>query len=417
MIPITRPYLGDQEVKAVEEVIRSGWVTQGPKIEIFEQDFANYVDSTYACAVSNCTSALHLSLIAIGVKPGDVVITVSHSFIATANAVRHCAAEPVFVDIDPKTYNMSPDGLSMFINQECEYRDNGFLYYKNLDKITSGQSPLAAFRGLESINGNSIGRVGAIMPVHQMGMPCDMQGILSVAQRYNIPVVEDAACALGSEISFHGHNNWDKIGRPHADIACFSFHPRKIITTGDGGMIVSNNKKYIAKLKLLRQHGMSISDVKRHSSRELVFERYVTEGWNYRLTDIQAAIGIEQLKKLPEIIQKRITLAKWYNDALSALEWLKTPYEPSWCKTNYQSYPVRISKPVTRNELMSLLLSNEIGVKPGIMNAHKEPPYLEIGWSLPCSEAARDEVILLPLYPGMQESDVAQITELIRNSS
>jgi len=230
-IPLAKPYLGKKEADAASDTILSGWVTQGQRVQEFEEAFASYVGSKYACAVSSCTDALHLSLLAVGVKPGDVVITVSHSFIATANSVRFCGAEPVFVDIDPQTYNMCPTELKSFLDQDCESRNN-YLFYKDTTRIACGESPLPF------IEQNQRGRVAAIIPVHQLGMPCDLNAILDIAGQYNLPVVEDAACSLGNEICIN--NKWEKIGKPHGDIACFSFHPRKMITTGDGGMITTN---------------------------------------------------------------------------------------------------------------------------------------------------------------------------------
>ena len=198
-IPIAKPWIGEPEAEAARRAIMSGWVTQGPEVAGFEQEFAAYVGANYACAVSNCTTALHLALLAVGVQPKDEVITVSHSYIATANSIRYCGAIPVFVDIEPQTYNINPVLIE--------------------DAISN--------------------RTRAILIVHQMGMPCDLKAILAIAHRYNLPVIEDAACAIGSEILWDGQ--WEKIGKPHGDIACFSFHPRKVITTGDGGMITTNN--------------------------------------------------------------------------------------------------------------------------------------------------------------------------------
>ena len=219
MIPIARPFLGNEEANAAKDVILSGWVTQGPKVKEFEEAFASYVGSKLACAVSSCTTALHLSLLAVGVKPGDVVITVSHSFIASANAIRHCGAEPVFIDIDPATFNMSPSALEKCLNDECENIDET-LVYSNITDLARGESPLVNMinKGGETCK---LGRVSAVMPVHQMGIPCDLNEIIKLTQRFKIPVVEDAACAIGNEIKIN--NKWEKIGKPHGDIACFSF--------------------------------------------------------------------------------------------------------------------------------------------------------------------------------------------------
>ena len=245
-VPVARPHLGQEEVSAAGRAILSGWVTQGPEVAAFEREFAAYVGAPHACAVSSGTTALHLALLAVGVRPGDEVITVSHSYIATANSIRYCGAKPVFVDIDPATFNIDPRKIEPAISE----------------------------------------RTRAILCVHQMGMPCDLKAILDIARHRGLPVVEDAACAIGSEILWQGQ--WEKIGKPHGDVACFSFHPRKLLTTGDGGMLTTADTEIDRKFRLWRQHGMSVPDTVRHSSPTVVFESYPELGFNYRLTDIQA---------------------------------------------------------------------------------------------------------------------------------
>lgn len=376
-IPIAKPELGEEEAAAAREAILSGWVTQGPRVTAFEEAFAHYVGASHACAVSNCTTALHLALHVLGVGQGDEVLTVSHSFIATANVVRYCGATPVFVDIEPRTFNIDPT------------------------KIEAAITP----------------RTRVIMPVHQMGMPCDMAAIMAVARRHDLPVVEDAACAIGSEI--RTGDRWERIGRPHGTIACFSFHPRKIVTTGDGGMLTTSDSALDAKFRLLRQHAMSVPDTTRHAAKSVIFEEYPEVGFNYRMTDIQAAVGNVQLRRLPGILARRIELAECYSRALAEIPGLVAPFVPEYARPNYQSYPVQVTAeyPLSRNDLMNHLLACKISTRRGIMNAHQEPAYANTGqFHLPVSELARDNVVLLPLFHSMTDADQEYVIECLRRS-
>ena len=377
MIPVARPSLGEEEAAAAREAILSGWVTQGPQVAAFETEFAQYVGASHACAVSSCTTALHLALLAVGVRPGDEVITVSHSFIATANAVRYCGARPVFVDVDPRTCNMNPDLLET--------------------AITS--------------------RTRAIMPVHQMGLPCDMEAILEVAQQYELPVVEDAACAVGSELRVD--QRWERIGRPHGTVACFSFHPRKILTTGDGGMLTTSDPDLDRRFRLLRQHGMSVSDVVRHSANQVIFEDYPVVGFNYRMTDIQAAVGRVQLRRLPAMLAERREWAACYTQALRQVPGLQPPRVPDYARPNFQSYAVRVMPeyPLSRDGLMQTLLDLGVSTRRGIMNAHQEGACADLPQqSLPHSEAARDSIILLPLFSGLTREQQQRVIDCLRRA-
>jgi dTDP-4-amino-4,6-dideoxygalactose transaminase len=373
-VPISKPSLGEEEAAAARRAILSGWVTQGPEVQAFEEEFAAYVGAPHACAVSSCTTALHLALHALGVGPGDEVVTVSHSFIATANAVRHCGARPVFVDIDPRTYNMDPALIEAAITP----------------------------------------RTRAIMPVHQVGLPCDMGAVLAVAERHGLPVVEDAACAIGSELRVG--QSWCRVGRPHGTVACFSFHPRKVITTGDGGMLTTRDPALDRTFRLLRQHGMSVPDTARHASLTVVFEDYPVVGFNYRMTDIQAAVGREQLRRLPGILDRRVALAEAYTRALREVPGMEPPHVPTYGRPNYQSYAVRVTPafPLGRDALMQALLDQGVSTRRGIMNAHQEGAYPGQSTApLPHSEAARDDVILLPLFDAMTGDDQSYVIEAV----
>ena len=335
MIPIALPLLGDEEANAARDAVLSGWVSQGPQVAAFERDFAALVGAPYACAVSNCTTALHLALTALDIGPGDEVITASHSFIATANCVRYCGATPVFVDIDPDTYNI------------------------DADRVAEAITP----------------RTRAIIAVHQMGMPCDLTALTALADRHGVVLIEDAACAAGSE--FRENNQWARIGKPHGRIACFSFHPRKVITTGEGGMLTTADPELDRKFKLLRQHGMSVPDTVRHGSPQVIFEDYLTVGYNYRMTDIQAAVGRKQLERLPELVTRRRALASRYNELLGNIEGLRLPTEPSWARSNWQSYCVRLPDRVDQRTVMQNLLDQQIATRRGIMCSHLEAPYAD----------------------------------------
>ncbi|MBN9043642.1 MAG: aminotransferase DegT [Rhizobiales bacterium 62-47] len=372
MIPIALPFLGTDEADAAREAVLSGWVSQGPQVLAFEREFAATVGASYATAVSNCTTALHLALVAANIGPGDEVITASHSFIATANCIKYCGGTPVFVDVDPDTYNIDPA------------------------RVAEAITP----------------RTRAILAVHQMGMPCDLTALRTLAEQHGLILIEDAACAAGSEIHIDG--KWDRVGKAHGHITCFSFHPRKVITTGEGGMLTTSSAEFDRKFKLLRQHGMSVPDTVRHGSAQVIFEDYLEVGYNYRMTDMQAAIGRKQLGKLPDIISRRRKLADGYAELLGNIEGLRLPFEPEWARSNWQSYCVRLPDRADQRTVMQSMLDQGIATRRGIMCSHREMPYRDqVKHDLTQSELAQDRCILLPLYAQMTEDDQVRVADTL----
>jgi nucleotide sugar dehydrogenase len=375
-IPIAKPTLGQEEAAAARRAILSGWITQGPEVSAFEREFARFVGADRACAVSNCTTALHLALMVAGVGAGDDVVTVSHSYIATANSILYCGATPVFVDVDPVTYNMDPALVEAAITP----------------------------------------RTKAILCVHQIGMPCDLSRLVPLARKHGIPLIEDAACAVGSEVLWQ--SQWERIGKPHGDVACFSFHPRKVISTGDGGMLTTRHAAWDREFRLLRQHAMSVPDTVRHGANQVIFESYQQLGYNYRMTDIQAAVGREQLQRLPRIVAERRALASAYDDLLRDAPGFRTPVQPEWARSNWQSYAVTLPAQADQRQVMQMLLDAGISTRRGIMCSHREPAFADapLRFALPHSEAAQDRTVLLPLFPGLSVDAQRRIVAALREA-
>jgi len=374
MIPVARPYIGEEEEREVIEAVRSGWLTQGPRVALFEEKFASYIGCEHAIAVSSCTTALQLALWACGIRPGDEVICPSLSFIASANSIACIGAKPIFCDIDLKTYNLDPLLVPDLI------------------------SP----------------RTKAIIVVHQIGLPADLNAFRKIADRNGLTLIEDAACAIGAQ--YEGQ----LIGRPIGDIACFSFHPRKIMTTGEGGMITTRDALMAERLRRLRQHAMSIPDTVRHNARQIVTEAYDEIGFNFRMTDMQAAIGIVQLGRLREMLEWRRVLAHRYNKLLSATARVLIPNVPENRKHNYQSYMIRLQSDVAdrRNEIIQELLEKNISTRRAVMAIHREKPYHDGDWEdkLPQTCLASDTGIILPLYHHMTETEQDHVVEALLNA-
>lgn len=371
-VPLAKPYLDKEDAQNAYDTILTGWVTQGPRVHEFEEKFAQYVGSKYAVALSNCTTALHLAMIVAGVTADDEVICPSMSYVATANSIRYVGAKVVFAEVNPITYNIDINDVRK--------------------KITS--------------------KTKAILIVHQIGMPADIDAFKDLCKEKNLILIEDAACAAGS--SYKGK----KIGS-HSDLVCFSFHPRKVITTGDGGMITTNNEAYRERIKLLRQHAMSVNDRIRHESNKIIFEDHIELGYNYRMTDIQASVGIKQLEKLDKIIEERRKVAYQYHEAFKDIECIRLPIEESGYFSNYQSYSIYL-KPeckINRNELMQALLDVGIATRRGITTAHRETAYktYQTSYNLPISEDASDRSIVIPLFYPMSIDEIDYVIEHFKN--
>jgi perosamine synthetase len=370
MIAIAKPYLTKEEAQAAYDTILTGWVTQGPRVQEFEEKFASYVGSKYAVALSNCTTALHLAMIVGGIKTGDEVICPSMSYVATANSIMYVGATPIFAEVNE---------------------------FYNLD-VKDAEKKITA-------------KTKAILLVHQIGMPADIDAFKLLCEKHNLILIEDAACAAGS--SYKGQ----KIGS-HSNLVCFSFHPRKVITTGDGGMITTNNEDFYKRLKLLRQHAMSVNDRERHSSKKLIFEDHLEVAYNYRMTDIQASLGIHQLAKLDFIITERRKIATRYNEAFKNLIGVKAPEEKEGYYTNYQSYTLYFNSnaKLKRNEFMEAMLELGISTRRGVMTAHRETAYKAIRdkVSLPLSEQYADNSVVIPLYYPMTNEEVETVIEKVK---
>jgi perosamine synthetase len=355
----SRPFFGDAEADAAGAAIRSGWVVGGPRLAEFEHRFAALCGAAYAVGVSSWTTGGFLVLKALGLGPGDEVIVPSLTFIASVNVITHCGATPVFTEIDPQTYNIDPDDVARKINS----------------------------------------RTRAILPVDQIGLPCEIDRLLELGEQHGLLVIQDAACSFGSK--FRGRS----VGG-FAPVSIFSLHARKVVTTGEGGMIVTNDAALAKRLRLLRHQGMSLTDFERHAGDPTTFETYPEVGYNFRITDIQAAVGLCQLDRLDDLIMRRTRVAQRYIAALSNNTFIAPPYVPDHITPNWQSFQVRVrpNGPLDRNGLMKALHVEDIATRRGVMASHLEPPYRDFEAKLPHTEAAAAECLQLPMHSGMDEA-------------
>lgn len=371
MIPVMRPWLGKEEAEAAAEAVASGWIAQGPRVREFEAAFAAAIGAPHAVAVSSCTTALHLAMIVAGVGPGDEVVVPSLSFIATANAVRYVGAQPVFADVDLTTQNLTPQTVEPHLTD----------------------------------------RTRAVILVDQAGIPADLDAMRTLCDPLHVTVIEDAACAAGSK--YRGHP-----AGARAALAAFSFHPRKLLTTGEGGMLVTHDGATAARLRRLREHGMDISAADRHLSQQPVIERYTEVGFNFRMTDIQAAVGLVQLGKLPEMVARRRALAQRYQELLSGIPGLRTSEDPPHGETNYQSFWMLLPEEyaVGRDELMRLLADAGVSARRGIMAAHLEPAYADVSLSLPVTERLTRHSLILPLFHDMTKAQQEHVASVVTSA-
>ncbi|MGJ0391063.1 DegT/DnrJ/EryC1/StrS family aminotransferase [Microbacterium sp. CGR1] len=371
-INVMIPWLSQEESDAVAEVIASGWVAQGPRVARFEEEFAAAMQAPHAVAVTSCTTALHLALIVAGVGEGDDVIVPSFSFIASANAVRYVGANPVFADVDETTGNVTAATVAAVLTPATK----------------------------------------AVMAVDQGGVPVDLDAIRTVTDPHGIIIVEDAACGAGSTYN----------GRPvgaGADIAAWSFHPRKLLTTGEGGMITTSREDWARRAKHLREHAMSVSAADRHQSVLPPEEEYSEVGYNFRMTDLQAAVGLVQLGRLPAIVARRREIASRYQDAIAEIPGLRAVTDPSYGTGNYQSFWVEVEDgyPTDREGLLEALALADISARRGIMASHRQPPYRELAADsvLPITERLNDRTLILPVYHSLSAEDQERVIAVLRS--
>lgn len=370
------PDITQKEIDEVVKTLKSGWLTTGKKTQLFEKNFANYTGAKYAIALSSCTAALFLSLIVEGIQAGDEVITTPFTFVSTANVVHHLGAKPVFVDIEPDTYNIDPEKIPLAITSKTK----------------------------------------AIIPVHYSGQPCNMQRIMKIAADHNLRVIEDAAHAIGAE--YQGK----KVGG-QGNLTCFSFFPTKNITTGEGGIITLNDKEKAVRLKKLRLHGMSKDGWKRYDQAESWYYEIHEAGYKFNLSDINAALGVIQLGRIKEINQKRKELADYYIQELTHIPGIQTLSIPSNVKSSWHIFPIWIDSKelgLTRNQLIKALWKRKIGTSVHFIPLHLQPFYQKEyqykKGDFPVVEKIFAGIVSLPLFPKMTNKDIDDVINAIQDA-
>jgi len=373
MIPVMRPWLGEQEARAAADAVCSGWVAQGPRVAEFESQFAAHVGAAHGVAVSSCTTALHLALHLLGVGPGDEVVVPSFSFVATANCAHYVGASPVFADVEPEDGNVS---------------------VRTVEPVLTD-------------------RTKALVVVHQGGLPADVEPLRRLCDSRGITLVEDAACAAGA--LYRG----EPVGAGSL-LAAWSFHTRKLLTNGKGGMVTTSDADLAERARRLREHGMNMSAAARHATTQPVIESYLEVGFNYRMTDIQAAVLLVQLVKLDAMVRRLRQLASRYQTLLADVPGMRTVRDPVWGETNFQSFWVELDDgyPLTRNELLAALASDGVSARAGIMAAHRQPAYAgHPHVALPVTERLTDHTLILPLFHTMEERDQDAVVTAIRRAA
>jgi UDP-4-amino-4,6-dideoxy-N-acetyl-beta-L-altrosamine transaminase len=382
MIPYSRQEITEEDILEVEKILRSDFLTQGPAVPKFEQAIASYCGAKYAVAVNSATSALHIACLALNLGPGDLLWTSPNTFVASANCGRYCGADIDFVDIDPKTYNMSVDVLS-----------EKLLKAEKLGKLPK-----------------------IVVPVHFAGQPCDMIEISKLAKKYNFKIIEDASHAIGASY------NKIKVGScVHSDITVLSFHPVKIITTAEGGMALSNNKDIVDKMSRLRAHGITNDKTKfkERAKDEIWNYQQIELGFNYRMNDIQAALGLNQMKRLDEYIERRHNIAEYYDKEIKKLP-LITPWQAPGVYSSYHLYPIlvnNISKIKTQKQIYDELRKNNIAVNLHYVPVHRHPYYEDIGFKkndFPIIERLHKEIITIQLYPTLKKEQQEYVVEALK---